>query len=86
MMRDDENPPDLEPPQKATLPPVMKLGKHMWEDSVWFGLAVLALLAAKWGVLTGADFKEILVGILMALAMRSTGKGISLESLPFMKR
>jgi hypothetical protein len=87
LMRDPDNPPDTASvPKEASLPPKLKLGKFMWDDSVWIVVLALALLAAKWGVIKGEDFKEMLIGVGFVLATKTIGRGVSVDALPFMRR
>lgn len=79
--------PDAARPAKDTsLPPRLKLGKFMWDDSVWIVVLALALVAAKWGIIRGEDFKEMLIGVGFVLATKTIGRGVSVDALPFMRR
>lgn len=84
--RNDFEPALPEPPQKPTLPPTQKLAKSIWDDVFWWGVLGFALMAAKWELMTPADFGKAFFGVIFIKATMATGKGISLDALPFMKR
>lgn len=70
---------------KPSLPPTQKLAKDVWTDVFLLTLLCIALLATKWEIMTPADFGKAWFGILVVKAM-SSGKGISLDALPFISR
>lgn len=87
-MNDPENPPDMTPPEpaKASLPPALKFGKDVWGDVFLLALVGLSLVAAKWDVMKAESFEKVVFGVLFIKATMITGKGISIDALPFMKR
>ncbi len=78
--------PDVQIMNKASLPPNQKLAKDVWGDVFLLTLAVISLLAARWDIIPKEDFGRVLFGILILKASLSTGKGISLDALPFMRK
>lgn len=77
---------DVMSPPPNSLPPNQKLVKDVWGDLFLIAMTGLALLAAKWEIMTTGDFGKAFFGVLFIKATMSTGKGISLDALPFMRK
>lgn len=71
---------------KPSLPPTQKLAKDVWGDVFLLLLVGMALLGDKWGALDKGDFSKVLFIVLAIKATLSTGKGINLEALPFLRK
>ena len=77
----------LEPePPKQSLPPALKFGRDVWGDVFLLAIVGFSLLAAKWEVMKPESFEKVIFGVLFIKATMITGRGISLDALPFMKR
>jgi len=70
-------------PEKSSLPPTQKLAKDVWGDIFLLIVLLIALVAAKWSVITGESFDKVLLIILVIVAV---GRGIRLDNLPFLRR
>lgn len=76
-------PPEL---PKASLPPTQKLAKDVWGDLFLLAIVGLSLVSAKWGVMKAESFEKVVFGVLFIKATMLTGKGISLDALPFVRK